>query len=74
MRRFMDPAGLSWDVVVGRASWGALFALFVPVGREAPVRQHPLDARSAEQAEAWLDDADAASLAALLERSTLKDE
>lgn len=74
MRRFEHPVGTTWDVVVGKASWGALYALFVPAaGHEGPVRQTPLNATSQEEAAAELDALDDAGLAALLERSTLKD-
>lgn len=73
MRRFEHPEGCPWDVVVGKESWGALFALFVPAGRDEPVRQAPLRASSQEDAAAELDALDTAALAAMLERSTLKD-
>lgn len=73
MRRFQDARGQPWDVVVGRASWGAFFALFVPVESDASVRQAPLRASSQEAAADELDAMDNASLAALLARSTPKD-
>lgn len=74
MRRFDDGEGRPWDVIVGKASWGALYALFVPAGgRDEPVRQAPLRASSQEDAAAELEAMDARALAAMLERSTLKD-
>jgi hypothetical protein len=73
MRRFEDSDGLAWDVVIGRASWGALLALFVPVDHDDPVRQAPLLASSMEAAADELDRMDSAALAALLVRSTPKD-
>jgi len=73
MRRFEHPPGQVWDVVIGRASWGSLFALFVPAHAE-PVRQAPLHASSQEAAEAELDALDQHALVALLDRSTPKDE
>ncbi len=41
MRRFSDERGETWDAVVGRESWGTLYALFIPAGAAAaqPVRQ-----------------------------------
>lgn len=32
MRRFTDENGREWDVILGRESWGANLALFVPRG------------------------------------------
>lgn len=74
MRRFEDPAGSLWDVVVGRASWGAFHALFVPVGRDEPVRQTALRASSQEAAYDELAALDQRALAELLDRSDLKDD
>lgn len=55
MRRFTDREGKSWEVVAGRESWGAIVALFIPVGEDATIRQAPLSAPGYEQAEAELD-------------------
>lgn len=44
MRDFTDEAGRRWQVVVGRESWGAIFAIFVPRGHDAPPRQAPMRA------------------------------
>jgi hypothetical protein len=74
MRRFEHPPGQVWDVVIGRASWGSLFALFVPVRAAEPVRQTLLHASSQEAAETELESLDQHALAALLDRSTPKDE
>lgn len=53
MRRFRDSNGADWDVIVGRASWGAFQALFVPVDG-GTVRQAPLGAVSQIAAEGEL--------------------
>ena len=75
MRRFTDAAGGAWDVVVGRESWGTLYALFVPVGtgRNEPVRQAILRASGYDAAQLELSELDDAALAALFERSTPKE-
>ncbi|HEX7050604.1 MAG TPA: hypothetical protein VF188_10415 [Longimicrobiales bacterium] len=75
MRRFEDAHGSAWDVVVGRESWGAFYAIFVPAGagRREPVRQAPLHGSSAEAAEAELAAMDDATLRALLARSVVKE-
>jgi hypothetical protein len=47
VRRYTDSRGRSWDVVVGRESFGALYALFVPSGEtRAETRQTLLGAES----------------------------
>lgn len=53
MRRITDDDGSTWDVLVGRASWGVFVLLFVPAGgasTEAP-RQWMLNAEAADEAE-----------------------
>lgn len=74
MRRYVDPDGRTWDVVVGRESWGALYALFVPAGRERdePVRQAMLDAEDYNSAHVLLADLPDGDLAALFRRSSPK--
>lgn len=75
MRRFKDQQGEEWDVVVGRASWGAHYALFVPFGTsEQPVRQAPIAAETADAGMRELDALDEAGLQALLDRSTITNE
>jgi hypothetical protein len=75
MRRFRDGSGADWDVVLGRESWGALYALFVPaVTGAAPVRQTALRAVAYDAAMQELEQLDEAALQALFERSTIKDE
>lgn len=69
MRRFNDERGGTWDVVVGRESWGALYALFVPVSGEEPIRQVMLGASGYEQAQLELSDMDVAALAELFRRA-----
>lgn len=74
MRRFRDSNGHDWDVVVGRESWGAFFALFVPGAHSGEiVRQTLLEASTQEAAERELDTLDGPALAALFERSTPKE-
>jgi hypothetical protein len=75
MRRFTDHQGEQWDVVVGRASWGAHYALFVPYGTsEQAVRQTPITADTADAGMRELDALDEAGLQALLDRSTITSE
>ena len=50
MRRFEDAEGRRWEVIVGRASWGAFQLLFVPEGG-GETRQVHLEAVSAAEAE-----------------------
>lgn len=71
MRRYTDPAGRTWDVVLGRESFGTLLALFVPAaGNAGGPRQTVLAATSPRDAEAELD---GGRLDALFERSTPKE-
>ena len=72
MRRFVDGEGRRWDAVVGRESWGALFAIFIPVEAGPPVRQTALPAASYEEATAAFDTLDDAGLRTLLDRSAPK--
>lgn len=74
MRRFIDRDGTAWDVILGRESWGALLALFVPAAGTAAVRQAPLEASAYDAATQELDTLDEAALQQLLDRSTLKEE
>lgn len=68
MRRIRDAEDRSWDVVVGRASWGVFQALFVAVeGNE--VRQADLGATAHDEAERFLGDLDEDALRELFERS-----
>lgn len=72
MRRFDDDGGRRWEVVAGRESWGALFAIFLPVDAGPDVRQAPLAAASYEEAAALFESLDDAALRALLARSEPK--
>lgn len=73
MRRFSDPRGRSWDVVVGRESFGALYALFVPAGEtRAETRQTLLQADSQAGAQKAVEDMTEEELTALFERSEPK--
>jgi hypothetical protein len=75
VRRFVDDEGRAWDVVLGRESWGALYALFVPAGPGGtqPVRQALLQAAGYDAAYAELMDADEARIADLFRKSTPKE-
>ena len=72
MRRFTDAEGRVWDAVVGRESWGTLFAIFVPVKSGPAVRQTPLPAEAVERASAGFDDLDEDAFRSLFERSVPK--
>lgn len=72
MRRFADDEGRPWEVVAGRESWGALFAIFIPVDSGPEMRQAPLAASSYEEATAAFDAMDDDALRALLSRSAPK--
>lgn len=73
MKRFTDEAGRQWDVVLGRESWGALLALFVP--RDGGVaRQAVLAASDYNEAQHELDTLDDGALARLLSASVEKTE
>lgn len=73
MRRFTDERGRVWDVVVGRESFGALYAIFAPAAgnREGP-RQTPLPGDSKGEAGRELDALGDEELADLFERSEPK--
>ncbi len=73
MRRFTDPRGRSWDVVVGRESFGALYALFVPAAdTRAETRQTLLQAESQAGARQSVEDMPEDELTELFERSEPK--
>jgi hypothetical protein len=72
MRRFRDRDGRVWDVVVGRESWGALLALFVPVDGDG-VRQTMLNAAGYNEAHQELDALEPDAVQALLDRSVEKE-
>lgn len=74
MRPFFDRAGNRWDVVVGRASWGAFYALFAPRGHDQPVRQTLIEAQDAIDAQRHLDDISDDRLQDMLDRSEPKEE
>jgi hypothetical protein len=73
VRRLTDRQGREWDVVLGRESFGALYALFVPV-RDNPgaPRQALLRADSQAAADAELDALSTTELNDLLEGSEPK--
>ncbi len=73
MRRFTDGRGRIWDVVVGRESFGALYAIFAPAaGNAGEPRQTPLPGDSKGEAGRELDGLTDAELADLFERSEPK--
>jgi hypothetical protein len=73
MLRHTDPEGHAWDVVVGRESFGALYALFVPAaGNPGEIRQALLHADSPQDAEAELDNLSPGELDTLLRESEPK--
>jgi len=74
MRRHIDPDGRPWDVIIGRESFGALYALFIPAaGNTGAVRQSLLRADSQADAEAELAGMEESDMNDLLERSELKE-
>lgn len=75
MRRFEDRQGHLWEVVIGRESWGALYAIFAPLGRPGvPVRQLPLRAETHERAWQELEAKTTTELQQLLDASKIKEE
>lgn len=73
VRRYRDPSGRSWDVIVGRESFGALYALFVPTGEtRAETRQTLLGADSQTAAQQALADMSDEELNELFDRSEPK--
>lgn len=73
MRRFEDPRGRTWDVIVGRESFGALYALFVPSGEtRAETRQTLMAAESQNEAQETLSSMPDEELTKLFDRSELK--
>lgn len=74
MRRFTDREGRVWDIVLGRGSWGAHVALFVPHGHEAAVRQTDLAASGFDQAMDEIERADQHRLQSLLDHSKNREE
>ncbi len=76
MRRFRDSEGRPWDAVVGRESWGSLYALFVPAGtgRDEPVRQALLRSVGYDEAHRELADMDDQTLLDLFRGSQPLDD
>lgn len=73
MRQLQDDRDRSWDVVVGRESWGAFFAIFVPRGHDAAIRQTSLDAGDRADAAREVDGMDREELLELLRKSRPKE-
>lgn len=72
MRSFEDERGRAWEVVVGRESWGAFLALFVPSGHDAEIRQTMLEGDSAGRAAREVESMDHDELLELFDRSEPK--
>ena len=73
MRRYTDARGRDWDVVVGRESFGALYALFVPSGEtRAETRQTLLMEESKPEAQKAVEAMSDEELDDLFERSEAK--
>ena len=73
MRRYTDSRGRDWDVVVGRESFGALYALFVPAGEtRAETRQTLLQQDSKAKAQAAIEAMSDDEMNELYERSEPK--
>ncbi len=73
MRRYTDSRGRDWDVVVGRESFGALYALFVPAGEtRAETRQTLLQQDSKAGAQAAIEAMSDDEMKDLYERSEPK--
>lgn len=76
MREFSDGSGRRWDVVAGRESWGAFFAIFVPRsggGDDPGIRQVALEASGHDEAAGELASLSDDELRELLDRSSPKD-
>lgn len=71
MRRFTDAEGAAWEAVVGRESWGAFFAIFVPAAT-GELRQTILPGETWGEAEGLLDRMDEEEIRALLAASEPK--
>jgi hypothetical protein len=72
VRRFKDHTGGVWDAVVGRESWGAVVALFVPRNGDAAARQASIPASGFEEATAWMESCSDDELRDRLDESTEK--
>ena len=72
MRRFTDGEGRRWEAVVGRESWGALFAIFVPAAPGEEICETQLGAATWADAEHELDTMDDEALRELRRRSAPK--
>ena len=73
MRAFTDDDDVRWEAVVGRESWGAFFAIFIPRGPGPAIRQTALEAASYEEATRELEALDGDGLTDLFQRSEPKD-
>lgn len=74
MRKFVDRQEREWEVVIGRASWGAYLLIFSPTDRSGEMREAHLSAGSQGEAFLELDALTDHELAEMLERSTPKSE
>ena len=73
VRRYEDSRGRTWDVVIGRESFGALYALFVPSGEtRAETRQTLLMQESKADAQGAIEAMSDDEMNELFERSEPK--
>ncbi len=72
MRTFRGSDGREWEVVVGRESWGSLFAIFLPRNGEGDPRQTLLRGTSMDEALRAVLEMEEAELVSLLDQSSPK--
>ena len=68
----LDEEGVRWEIVVGRESWGAFYAIFVPHGVPREIRQTSLSGTSYEEAYHEIEALAEQGLRGLFARSTPK--
>ena len=68
MRRIADADAREWEVTIGRGSWGAYTAIFVPL-KGGEVRETPLPAAGVEEASRSVMEAPIEELLTLLGKS-----
>jgi len=72
LRSFLDSAGVPWDVMVGRESWGTVVAIFVAREGKEPPRQALLETASADEGTRLLMSMEAEDLQVLLRNAVRK--
>ena len=68
----LDEEGVRWEIVIGRESWGAFYAIFVPRGALREIRQANLSGTSYDEAYHEVDALPEPGLRSLFLRSTPK--